>query len=62
MEGALQKKLCITLSKLYIFLSPSKIFKTDDKNGLDVQSQVDALLERQRQDNIPSAPKTPSSR
>ena len=39
-----------------------KVFKTDDKNGMEVQTQVDALLERQRRENQSSVPKTPSSK
>ena len=39
-----------------------QVFKTDDKNGLDIQNEVDALLERQRRDNNLPAPKTTSSR
>ncbi|XP_067411589.1 kinesin-like protein KIF23 isoform X3 [Emydura macquarii macquarii] len=35
------------------------VFKLDDKNGVDVQCEVDALLERQKRDAMP-IPKTPS--
>lgn len=42
----------------YIF----QIFKPDDKNGMEIQSEVDALLERQRRDNSLTFPKTPASR
>lgn len=44
------------------FTSFFQVFKSDDKNGVEVQSEVDALLERQRQENVPSVPKTPSAR
>jgi hypothetical protein len=43
---------------LYLF----QVFKPDDKNGLEIQSQVDALLERQKRENMQSVPKTPVSR
>lgn len=39
-----------------------QVFKTDDKNGMEIQSEVDALLERQRRENNLSVPKTPSTR
>ncbi|XP_053129060.1 kinesin-like protein KIF23 isoform X6 [Hemicordylus capensis] len=35
------------------------VFKLDDKNGVEVQCEVDALLERQKRDTLPFA-KTPS--
>lgn len=38
-----------------------QVFKLDDKNGVDVQSEVDALLERQRREALP-VPKTPSGK
>ncbi|XP_009319714.1 PREDICTED: kinesin-like protein KIF23 [Pygoscelis adeliae] len=37
------------------------VFKLDDKNGVDVQCEVDALLERQKRDAMP-VPKTPSGK
>ncbi|KAM6058470.1 kinesin-like protein KIF23 [Chlamydotis macqueenii] len=37
------------------------VFKLDDKNGVDVQCEVDALLERQKRDAMP-VPKTPSAK
>ncbi|XP_067411592.1 kinesin-like protein KIF23 isoform X5 [Emydura macquarii macquarii] len=37
------------------------VFKLDDKNGVDVQCEVDALLERQKRDAMP-IPKTPSGK
>lgn len=39
-----------------------QVFKPDEKNGMEVQNQVDALLERQKRDSQQSVPKTPSSR
>ncbi|KAF6738936.1 Kinesin-like protein KIF23 [Oryzias melastigma] len=43
-------------------VSVSQVFKTDDKNGMEIQCEVDALLERQRRENNLPVPKTPSSR
>ncbi|XP_053129062.1 kinesin-like protein KIF23 isoform X8 [Hemicordylus capensis] len=37
------------------------VFKLDDKNGVEVQCEVDALLERQKRDTLPFA-KTPSGK
>nr|XP_031361580.1 kinesin-like protein KIF23 [Lonchura striata domestica] len=37
------------------------VFKLDDKNGVDVQSEVEALLERQRREALPT-PKTPAGK
>lgn len=39
-----------------------QVFKPDDKNGMEIQNEVDALLERQRRDNNVTIPKTPASR
>lgn len=39
----------------------AQVFKLDDKNGVDVQCEVDALLERQKRDAMP-VPKTPSGK
>lgn len=47
-----------TFLQTYIF----QIFKPDDKNGMEIQNEVDALLERQRRDNNLTFPKTPASR
>lgn len=47
---------------IYLLMYSSQVFKPDDKNGMEIQNQVDALLERQKQENQPSIPKTPSSR
>lgn len=45
-----------------ICFKPLQVFKPDDKNGMEIQSQVDALLERQKRDSQQAVPKTPSSR
>lgn len=39
-----------------------QVFKTDDKNGMEVQNDVDALLERQKREHNLPIPKTSSSR
>lgn len=39
-----------------------QVFKPDDKNGMEIQNQVDALLERQKRDSQQNVPKTPSAR
>ncbi|NXY84579.1 KIF23 protein, partial [Alcedo cyanopectus] len=39
----------------------TQVFKLDEKNGVDVQCEVDALLERQRRDALPVL-KTPSGK
>ncbi|KAK0145109.1 Kinesin-like protein KIF23 [Merluccius polli] len=60
--GLLPRSLDMIFNSIGPYQAKRFVFKTDDRNGLDVQSQVDALLERQRQDNLPPVPKTPSSR
>lgn len=49
----------IVLMKINVL---AQVFKPDDKNGMEIQGQVDALLERQKRDSQQSVPKTPSSR
>lgn len=39
-----------------------QVFKPDDKNGMEVQNQVDALLDRQKRESQTTVPKTPNSR
>lgn len=41
---------------------PHQVFKPDDKNGMEVQNQVDALLDRQKRDSQTTVPKTPTTR
>ncbi|KAG7262659.1 hypothetical protein CRUP_012538 [Coryphaenoides rupestris] len=60
--GLLPRSLDMIFNSIGPYQANRFVFKTDDRNGLDVQSQVDAVLERQRQDNLPPVPKTPSSR
>ncbi|XP_042268414.1 kinesin-like protein KIF23 isoform X4 [Thunnus maccoyii] len=60
--GLLPRSLDMIFNSIGPYQAKRYVFKTDDKNGMDVQSEVDALLERQRRDNNLSAPKSSSSR
>ncbi|XP_027522564.1 kinesin-like protein KIF23 isoform X3 [Corapipo altera] len=59
--GLLPRCLDMIFNSIGPFQAKRFVFKLDDKNGVDVQSEVDALLERQRRDALP-APKTPSGK
>ncbi|XP_041640082.1 kinesin-like protein KIF23 isoform X2 [Cheilinus undulatus] len=60
--GLLPRSLDMIFNSIGPFQAKRFVFKPDDKNGLEIQNQVDALLERQKRDSQPSVPKTPSSR
>ncbi|XP_062276551.1 kinesin-like protein KIF23 [Scomber scombrus] len=60
--GLLPRSLDMIFNSIGPYQAKRYVFKTDDKNGLDVQSEVDALLERQRRENNLPAPKSSSSR
>uniref|UniRef100_A0A665ULU2 Kinesin-like protein n=1 Tax=Echeneis naucrates TaxID=173247 RepID=A0A665ULU2_ECHNA len=60
--GLLPRSLGMLFNSIGPFQAKRYVFKPDDKNGMEIQSQVDALLERQKRDSQPSVPKTPSSR
>ncbi|XP_062272412.1 kinesin-like protein KIF23 [Scomber scombrus] len=62
--GLLPRSLDMLFNSIGPFQAKRFVFKPDDKNGMEIQSQVDALLERQKRDNqpLPTVPKTPSSR
>ncbi|XP_051792580.1 kinesin-like protein KIF23 isoform X3 [Acanthochromis polyacanthus] len=60
--GLLPRSLDMLFNSVGPFQAKRFVFKPDDKNGLEIQSQVDALLERQKRDSQQSVPKTPSSR
>ncbi|KAM4618411.1 kinesin-like protein KIF23 [Polymixia lowei] len=60
--GLLPRCLDMIFNSIGPYQAKRFVFKTDDKNGMEVQNQVDALLERQRRENQSSVPKTPSSR
>uniref|UniRef100_UPI0037E961AE kinesin-like protein KIF23 n=1 Tax=Semicossyphus pulcher TaxID=241346 RepID=UPI0037E961AE len=60
--GLLPRSLDMIFKSLASYQAKRYVFKTDDKNGMEVQNEVDALLERQRRENNLPAPKTTSSR
>ncbi|XP_037835977.1 kinesin-like protein KIF23 isoform X3 [Kryptolebias marmoratus] len=60
--GLLPRCLDMLFNSIGPFQAKRFVFKPDDKNGIEIQSQVDALLERQKRDSQQSVPKTPSSR
>ncbi|XP_027859361.1 kinesin-like protein KIF23 isoform X5 [Xiphophorus couchianus] len=60
--GLLPRSLDMIFNSVGPFQAKRYIFKTDDKNSMEVQSEVDALLERQRRENNLTVLKTPSSR
>ncbi|XP_074488854.1 kinesin-like protein KIF23 isoform X2 [Sebastes fasciatus] len=59
--GLLPRSLDMIFNSIGPYQAKRYVFKTDDKNGMEVQNEVDALLERQRRENNLSVPKTPSS-
>ncbi|XP_053742508.1 kinesin-like protein KIF23 isoform X2 [Synchiropus splendidus] len=60
--GLLPRSLDMIFSSIGPFQSKRYVFKSDEKNGMEVQNEVDALLERQRRDNNLNVPKPSSSR
>ncbi|XP_042347493.1 kinesin-like protein KIF23 isoform X2 [Plectropomus leopardus] len=60
--GLLPRSLDMLFNSIGPFQAKRFVFKTDDKNGMEIQGQVDALLERQKRDSQQSVPKTPSAR
>uniref|UniRef100_A0A672GF60 Kinesin-like protein n=1 Tax=Salarias fasciatus TaxID=181472 RepID=A0A672GF60_SALFA len=60
--GLLPRSLDMIFNSIGAYQAKRFVFKTDDKNGIDIQSEVDALLERQRREHNTAIPKTPSSR
>ncbi|XP_029378222.1 kinesin-like protein KIF23 isoform X2 [Echeneis naucrates] len=60
--GLLPRSLDMIFNSIGPYQAKRYVFKTDEKNGMDVQSEVDALLERQRRENNLPVPKTTSSR
>ncbi|XP_075946036.1 kinesin-like protein KIF23 [Anarhichas minor] len=59
--GLLPRSLDMLFNSIGPYHAKRYVLKTDDKNGIEVQNEVDALLERQKRENM-SFPKTPSSR
>ncbi|XP_060924546.1 kinesin-like protein KIF23 [Limanda limanda] len=60
--GLLPRSLDMLFNSIGAFQAKRFVFKPDEKNGMEIQNQVDALLERQKRDSQPSVPKTPASR
>ncbi|XP_077375515.1 kinesin-like protein KIF23 isoform X5 [Festucalex cinctus] len=60
--GLLPRSLDMLFNSIGPFQAKRFVFKPDDKNGIDIQNDVDALLERQRRDSQSLVPKTPTSR
>ncbi|XP_054475406.1 kinesin-like protein KIF23 isoform X2 [Anoplopoma fimbria] len=59
--GLLPRSLDMIFNSIGPYQAKRYVFKPDDKNGLEVQNEVDALLERQKRENM-SFPKQSSSR
>ncbi|XP_029290689.1 kinesin-like protein KIF23 [Cottoperca gobio] len=59
--GLLPRSLDMIFNSIGPYQAKRYVFKTDDKNGMEVQNEVDALLERQRRDNNLPVPKSASS-
>ncbi|KAM4602640.1 kinesin-like protein KIF23 [Polymixia lowei] len=60
--GLLPRSLDMLFNSIGPFQAKRFVFKPDDKNGMEIQNNVDALLERQKRESQQSVPKTPSSR
>ncbi|KAM6426395.1 kinesin-like protein KIF23 isoform 6-T6 [Liasis olivaceus] len=56
--GLLPRCLDMIFNSIGPFQAKRYVFRLDDKNGVEVQCEVDALLERQKRDALP-VPKTP---
>ncbi|KAM6388191.1 kinesin-like protein KIF23 isoform 5-T5 [Pluvialis apricaria] len=59
--GLLPRCLDMIFNSIGPFQAKRFVFKLDDKNGVGIQCEVDALLERQKRDAMP-VPKTPSGK
>ncbi|XP_059203024.1 kinesin-like protein KIF23 isoform X1 [Centropristis striata] len=60
--GLLPRSLDMLFNSICPFQAKRFVFRPDDKNGMEIQGHVDALLERQKRDSQQSVPKTTSSR
>ncbi|OCT89860.1 kinesin-like protein KIF23 isoform X3 [Xenopus laevis] len=61
--GLLPRCLSMIFNSIGNFQAKRYVFKPDEKNGMDVQNEVDALLERQKKEIQPQViPRTPMSR
>uniref|UniRef100_A0A8C3P1H9 Kinesin-like protein n=1 Tax=Cyanoderma ruficeps TaxID=181631 RepID=A0A8C3P1H9_9PASS len=59
--GLLPRCLAMIFNSIGPFQAKRFVFKLDEKNGVEVQSEVEALLERQRREALP-IPKTPAGK
>uniref|UniRef100_A0AAV2L6D1 Kinesin-like protein n=1 Tax=Knipowitschia caucasica TaxID=637954 RepID=A0AAV2L6D1_KNICA len=59
--GLLPRSLDMIFNSIGPYQAKRYVFKSDDKNGMEVQTEVDALLERQKRDHSLNAAK-PTSR
>ncbi|XP_075063640.1 kinesin-like protein KIF23 isoform X6 [Mixophyes fleayi] len=61
--GLLPRCLNMIFNSISTFQAKRYVFKTDDKNGIEVQNEVDALLERQKREaQLQVVSRTPLSR
>ncbi|XP_072291632.1 kinesin-like protein KIF23 isoform X2 [Eucyclogobius newberryi] len=60
--GLLPRSLDMIFNSIGPYQAKRYVFKSDEKNGMDVQTEVDALLERQRRDNFLNTAKPSTSR
>ncbi|XP_048186096.1 kinesin-like protein KIF23 isoform X5 [Perognathus longimembris pacificus] len=59
--GLLPRCLNMIFNSIGSFQAKRYVFKSNDRNSMDIQCEVDALLERQKREATP-IPKTPSSK
>uniref|UniRef100_A0A8C5LGC0 Kinesin-like protein n=1 Tax=Jaculus jaculus TaxID=51337 RepID=A0A8C5LGC0_JACJA len=59
--GLLPRCLNMIFNSIGSFQAKRYVFKSNDRNSMDIQCEVDALLERQKREAMP-IPKTPSSK
>ncbi|XP_010592015.1 kinesin-like protein KIF23 isoform X4 [Loxodonta africana] len=59
--GLLPRCLDMIFNSIGLFQAKRYVFKSNDRNSMDIQCEVDALLERQKREAMPN-PKTPSSK
>ncbi|XP_077737800.1 kinesin-like protein KIF23 isoform X11 [Canis aureus] len=59
--GLLPRCLDMIFNSIGSFQAKRYVFKSNDRNSMDIQCEVDALLERQKREAMPN-PKTPSSK
>ncbi|XP_045678702.1 kinesin-like protein KIF23 isoform X6 [Phyllostomus hastatus] len=59
--GLLPRCLDMIFNSIGSFQAKRYVFKSNDRNSMDIQCEVDALLERQRREAMPN-PKTPSGK